>query len=182
MTIGIDADGVLFDYVRTCASYVNSRCFIGATHENACEFDVLKAWGVPHLKHVVDRHFSQWHVVRNMPMLPAALHFIEEVRRITNDDFCIITACPAMWHAARERALVEDFDIPSNRIHFSYDKSMFKVDALVDDYHQNLNNFSGWRILLDRPWNQDTEGVAVDRAYTYGEVCAKINRIVNWNK
>ncbi len=185
MTIGIDADGVIFDYVRTCADVVNSHNDYShplASYESAHDFDILKIWGVPHLKQYVDYHFDRRDHVYNIPVIPGALEFIEELRRITDNDFVIITACPASWHKQREAALRDYFGIDKKLINFSYNKKLFRLKAHIDDWHQNLDGMEGWRILLDRPWNQNTEGVACDRAYTFGECLAKVNRILLWNK
>lgn len=39
------------------------------------------------------------------------------------------------------------------------DKSLFAVDAMVDDYHENLRTSRAThRLLLSRPWNQGEEG------------------------
>lgn len=188
MTIAIDADGVLFDYVRTCAYIVNmilDEDIDVASYETATQFDVLKAWKVdsePYLSQMVDWVFEQPDVVRTMTPIVGAKEFIDDVRNITDNDFVIVTACPAKWHHEREVALKEVFDIDKEQVHFSRRKKHFGCDALVDDYHGNLKDFSGWRILIDRPWNQDTQGIAVDRAFGYTEALCKINRIVNWNK
>lgn len=36
------------------------------------------------------------------------------------------------------------------------DKSLIRADALLDDYHGNLENFHGRRFLLDKKYNQGT--------------------------
>lgn len=33
-------------------------------------------------------------------------------------------------------------------------KSIIRADCLIDDYPENLRNFSGARLLFDRPWNK----------------------------
>lgn len=184
MTIGVDADGVLFDFVNTCAYAVNEvhKGKIVATYTNATDFDVLKAWGVPHLKQYIDNYFDKPDRVYNLPVLPGAVEFIEELRRITNNDFVIITSCPTSWHEEREQSLRNNFGIDKKKIEFSNNKHLYRLAAHIDDWHMNLNGMEGWRILLDRPWNQDTEGVACDRAMDFGECLAKVNRILLWNK
>lgn len=182
MTIGIDADGVLFDYIRTCAKYVNAVTgYNRASYETATKFDNLEAWQASHLKNAVDYYFSSGRVVEDMPVISGAKQFIECVRDITCDDFIIITACPGSWHEQREYALLNHFNIPRKKVHFSHDKSIFKIDLLVDDWHMNLKDLDGWRVLLDRPWNQNTDGIAVQRCYSYLDVLGEIQRIVNWN-
>ncbi len=183
MTIGIDADGVLFDYIRTCANYVNRIAGSNiAKYESTTHFDNLRVWGVPYLKKSVDNYFSSPGVVYDMPVLYGAQEFLNDINNVTKGDFIIVTACPASWHEEREQSLFDNFGIDKSRVHFSRDKSKFKLRAMVDDYHMNLSNLEGWRILLDRPWNRDTEGVACRRCLGYTETICEISRIVNWNK
>ncbi len=183
MTVGIDADGILFDYVGTCASFVNSILEEEKAHYyTATQFEPLKAWGVYHLKNDIDFMFSLEDVVRYMAVIPGAVDFIESVRVATDNDFLIITACPIGWKNERELALEAHFGISKDQVRFSERKNIFNCDILVDDYHENFNDFDGWRILIDRPWNQFTNDIAVDRAFGYTEAICKINRVLNWNK
>lgn len=184
MTIGIDADGVLFDYVGACAKFLNK--FTGmdiASYSTASNFDVLKAWKVPgYYQGIVDEHFSKPFSVYDMPVIDGAREFISAVRILTKNDFVIITSCPCQWHTEREAALENHFGIDRKNIHFSHDKKLFKIDILIDDWHQNLDGFDGWRILVDRPWNQDTEGIACSRTFGYNDTLQEIDRVLNWNR
>ena len=44
--------------------------------------------------------------------------------------------------------------IGSKKIIFSQHKGIINGDVLIDDLFENLNGFSGLRVLFARPWNQ----------------------------
>lgn len=50
--------------------------------------------------------------------------------------------------------------IPYQSIHFASNKNSVKGDYLIDDCTDKLNSFTnGVPICIDRPWNQDYEGI-----------------------
>jgi 5'(3')-deoxyribonucleotidase len=173
MTIGVDADGILFDYVGTAAEWLNRR--VGrnvASVETATNFDVLRAWGYTHLQDEMDAYFRKPGVVYNMPVLEDAVAFIDNLNRL--DDFVIITSCPASWHCEREKALMDRFKIQKARVNYSYDKGIYNVSALIDDYPGNFLRFKGRRILMDRPWNQNSP-LYCCRVFDYNEALCRMH-------
>ncbi len=190
MTIGIDCDGVLYNYVGYCADFVND--YVGkkvASYENTTDFDNIKAWFPDasderkgEIKFVIDNYFKAKGVVRSIPLLPWAREFIAEVRYITNNKFRIITACPPSWHAERCDALLNDFGIDYKQVDFSYKKGQFKLKALVDDCEKNFVGFDGVGILFNAPWNQsfneDAVAPGIVRAKDYEDVLTYIERFV----
>ncbi len=183
MTIGIDADGILFDYVSVCAEYVNQLAGKKiATYENCHNWDPLKAWNKTCWKDVADYYFSRPGKVYDFPLMSEAKFLIEQVRLMTNNEFIIITACPSSWHKDRTKALKDHFNISESQVSYSFRKDLFKIDCLIDDYHENLRNVDGLRILPDRPWNRDTDGVAVVRTYNVYQTLDEVERIVKWNR
>ncbi len=188
MTIGIDCDGVLYNYVGYCADFVND--YVGkkvASYENCTDFDNVKAWFPDEsidyrygIQHAMNTYFRATGVVESIPLLPWAQEFIAEVRYITNGDFRIVTACPPDWHKGRAEALFRDFEIPYKQVDFSYKKGQFKLNALVDDCEKNFVGFDGVGILLNAPWNQsvDTSKPGIVRAKDYEDVLSYIERFV----
>ncbi len=166
--IGIDADGVLYDYVTTCANFINGLLGDSVVDYYSCtDYDVLKAWGVAHLQLATDYHFSRTGVVSSMPVLNGAKEFINGVRTLVGEDFRIVTACPTSWHSERAESLYRDFGIREKNVIFTHLKHEIKLDILIDDWHENLRHFNGCRILLNAPWNQNTDGVDCTRVYSY---------------
>jgi 5'(3')-deoxyribonucleotidase len=183
MTIGIDADGILFNYIESCADIVNKLCGrIVASYESCDDVDCLKAWGVPFLKSKVDYMFATGNTVYHIPVIENAVNFIECVKELTKGDFVIVTACPASWHEERAASLYTNFGINPKDIVFTHKKHLFSGSLLVDDLPENFRKFNGWRTLMDRPWNQNTDGVAVSRAMDYLDVLEDIYRVVYWNQ
>ncbi len=153
--IGIDADGILFDYIGWIAGWVNRRVgSVVASVDTATDWDTLKAWGHSHLKYELQDWLRRPGNVVSIPVLPGAYDFLKQVARL--DDFCIVTSCPAWWHQEREEALLKNFNIPYGRIVFSHDKGGITLDALVDDKPENFIRVAGRRVLMDRPWNRNT--------------------------
>lgn len=176
--IGVDADGVLYDYVTTCANYINLISGKDVASYDSCNnYDALVAWGIKRLQKAVDQHFSVPGNVLNMPMIEGAKALLVTLQHeVGKDNVVIVTACPPSWHNDRATAIGRDFGIPLERIVFSYDKRHANVDILIDDHDGNFGgDFEG--ILIDRPWNQD--GWKTDfRAFTYTHVIdyIKINK------
>lgn len=54
------------------------------------------------------------------------------------------------------------------------DKSLFMIDAMIEDYHENLLfSQARCRILLTRPWNASAQG-PWKRVWSWREVCDQI--------
>lgn len=176
MTIGVDADGILFDYVGDCALVVN--LLFGAkiaSIENCKYWDNLKSWGCEHLKEQVDNWFASPGIVRNMTVIPDAKYLIEQLRYITKGDFVVITSCPPTWHKERAEAL-QELGVSKYDICFSYKKNLFNVDALIDDCPNNFVNFKGRRLLRDRPWNRITD-IELERCLTTDHLLSAVESI-----
>ena len=181
MTVGIDCDGVLFDYVGYCADTCN-RIFGDniASNKTATDLDYLKCWGCERYESDVEYCLINGGVLA-MKVIPGAKQFLLDVNKITNGDWEIITACPASWHTQREDSLWENFGVTPDRIHYSRKKHKFNIDVLVDDLPNNFNDFNGMRLLLDQPWNQDTKGIDCHRSFSYADVLDRINSVYKWN-
>lgn len=180
MTIGVDCDGIFFNYVGQVASMCNAMSGRKvASVESARSTDVWKCWGTEHLKHMVDDLLISTKSVRYMPVYSGAVSFMKRLKEITGDDFIMITACPPSWHEQREEALA-CLGVNRKQISYSYTKNKFNVDALIDDIPENFEGYKGFRILLDQPWNRETT-IAHHRSFSYDDVLENVKRIVKWN-
>ena len=58
------------------------------------------------------------------------------------------------------------------------DKSLILTDALIDDYHGNLENFVGYKFLFDSPWNQGKARKDMVRVYNWEDTVELVQYIV----
>lgn len=58
------------------------------------------------------------------------------------------------------------------------DKSLILTDALIDDYHGNLENFVGYKFLFDSPWNQGKARRDMVRVYDWEDATDMIISIL----
>lgn len=164
MTIALDADGVIFDYVGAAAEWANQQLEVRnspggfdnggfwCSASNAHDWDILKAWGFKELQDRLDRWCSQPGFVSGLKLYSGAAAFVTEL--IQTHDVVVATSCPTSWHAEREQALME-LGFRKKDIAFIARKELLQgCSVLIDDCAANFDGFSGFRCLVDRPWNQ----------------------------
>lgn len=171
----LDCDGVLGDLPSEIVRFCNLNrtiwqrwCGVYWTLADVTDHDILKSLGCQHLQCKVDRHMIDSDYCRHMPLYPGAQEFVEALQR--KGEVVIVTAryrAVPNWAAAREAWLYEHFGIHHSNLIFAKRKELVRGDHLIDDYTENCKAFGHGAICLDRPWNQQFNGV---RARDYAHV------------
>ena len=160
MTIALDADGVLFDYVGA-AEWANRQPEAKnewCKPESAYDFDILKSWGIKDLQDRLDRYCAEPGFVSGLELYPGAAAFVTEL--IQTHDVIVSTSCPCSWHGERERAL-QELGFSKKDIMFGARKNLLQgCSVLIDDCAANFDGVPGFRCLIDSPWNQTDTGCA----------------------
>jgi 5'(3')-deoxyribonucleotidase len=151
-TIGLDADGVLYDFVGAACKWS------GFKRENATSFDIFRSWGAPNLWAAFDRHAQEKGFCSSLELLPGAQEFVYFLQRIAP---VVIVTSPyrdaPYWAHEREKAIVRDFGIDREMVMSVRNKRYARVSLLIDDKTANIKAFPEKTIVFDQPWNQDCD-------------------------
>jgi 5'(3')-deoxyribonucleotidase len=155
MIVGIDLDGVLGDQISDVLPRIKQRLGIDLRYEDITEFR-LPLGSTDLAAEIQDAQRDEAYL-REMPPHKGAAGLVAELRRKYR--VVLITARPGASRAATEswlRANGFEFDDIVNAEESK--KSIYGVDALIDDYTGNIADFlehtEGLGLLVDRPWNR----------------------------
>jgi 5'(3')-deoxyribonucleotidase len=100
-------------------------------------------------------------VMEEAPAYPGAL---DALHKWQNDfDIVIVTAQPAAIKASTYIWIGKN-NLATSEVHITYNKADIDGIALLDDFPENLQEFSDTgrlAVCLDQPWNQQYEGIRV---------------------
>ena len=159
-TIGFDADGVLYDFVGGVIDQMHrEERARGLTHESCDRWDIAEAFGIE--QHVLDGMCGQPGWASELVVLPGAVEAVERLRKRYRV-VCVTSPYEGAptWQHDRLAALKRDFGFAKWDVLFCSDKSLARVDALIDDKPENLFDDCGDGVfslgcLIERPWNAE---------------------------
>ena len=100
-------------------------------------------------------------IMQDVQPYPEAL---EALHRWKNEyEIVVVTAQPDMIKASTY-IWIGKYDLPTNEVHITYQKSEVRGAALLDDFPDNLQEFADsgrLAVCLDQPWNQQWQGKRV---------------------
>jgi uncharacterized HAD superfamily protein len=179
MRIGLDVDGVLYQWSATARAILNRKHGITITESETWNW--VKEHCTP------EQWKSLWE--ENMPELyTAGLYYpgAQQAVKILvaeNHEVILITATPEAVRAARAQVLFEDFPDISGLIYIpvlSTNKTAWvKCDMYLDDKPETAAETAraGHRSLLqDRPWNQGVSDPGVTRIFNWSNLHVESNR------
>lgn len=170
-TIGLDCDGILFDFVGAACEWS------GFKREDATDFDIFKAWGAPGLWKAFDEYAQRPGFCLNLPLISCAQNFVWQLGHL--GDVVFVTSpyrnAPT-WAYEREQAILRSFGYDRDRIVSARSKQYARVDVLIDDKPSNVETFPGTAILFEQPWNRDCESGL--HAHGYAEVIKLVKGIL----
>jgi 5'(3')-deoxyribonucleotidase len=160
--VGVDIDGVLGNQVHGVLQRVKERLGVDLDFEHVVHWD-LPLGGTSFVPEIADAMKDPRYVL-NMPVHDGARGML----KVLSEHYSVklITVRPAESMVLTEQwlarnGLVYDELVPAGEAL----KSRHGADALVDDYPQNLVEFlertAGVGVLVDQPWNQTGEDLAV---------------------
>lgn len=93
---------------------------------------------------------------------------IEGVRALRDmgHEVAFVTSCSGPEMCKAKTAWIIDHDgltpadeDPMDYIYLVKRKHRIEGDLLLDDYERNLENFKGWQVLFDQPWNRHVSDI-----------------------
>lgn len=163
MRVGIDIDGVVYDFAASLREYLYQH---HGWDEGSCtpptRWEFYEDWGLdlPSFIQMCSDGVAAGFVFTHGSPYPGT-HDAWHRIRADGHTIHVITDRNIGHHGASEkatRAWLDLHDLPFDSLTFTADKTVVKVDTMVDD---KLANYLAMRDagvrtwLLDRPWNQD---------------------------
>lgn len=155
MVIGIDFDGVLNELLDTWVAWLNKNY-----HEPKVKTEDIKQWHFfkyfPELTE--DELFAPLFVPEFWDEVKIKHEAPEVVERLLAEGHKIYVVTSSHYKSLEvklQRCLFKNFPhLSEKNIITTYDKSLIKVDLLLDDAEHNLKDFTGIRVLFDAPYNK----------------------------
>lgn len=180
MRIGLDLDGVLFDFVGALERYCDAPCDFHAacrrsevvgfprfkrTKVPATRWTFYEEWGwsASLFKHICNKATDEGNLFLDGVIDPKAYNALWNLR-FKGHDLIIITARDFGKPGEAERQTKQWLsvnDVPYVELHFTQDKTQFNVDVMLDDSVDILQTFDpllATAVCWDQPWNQGWEG------------------------
>jgi hypothetical protein len=179
LTINLDSDGVLADFVGSLADTW------GKDPSKVTKWDIEGCWNMTPKEFrvrlreatIVHRVFAHARPIPGAVMgLATLVDQGHRVRVVTNKQFSNLAECES---AQRQMIswLANYSLLPQVELCFTRDKSGYLADVIVDD-HPNLEwaQPRAYNLLFDQPWNRDIEPIE----YTLSP--GKIERVHSWDE
>ena len=155
MVIGIDFDGVMNNMLETWVSWLNGR------HGTEVKVTDIKQWELkgafPTLTE--DQLFAPLHSAEFWDQVPVMHEAPEVVDKLLLDGHKIYVVTTTHFDTLSPKltkCLFKYFPHLTKRdVIVTYDKSLIRVDVLLDDAEHNLANFPGIRVLFDAGYNKN---------------------------
>jgi len=167
--IGVDLDGIIFDYVGEVLRRWNAEFDASFEETDMTDYEIWKSLGVS------KQTYMEWYegevveegLLVDLPPYPDAETFlwellgpIEELDILPND-IIFLTARDCQYSAADTSWALEQLDFPFKELHFCEAKWRVDCDVYIDDNPHLLHRFKKLNkelMLLERPWTQHIEG------------------------
>lgn len=176
----LDVDGCIGNFVGMICPMLNRRFATHYTEVYFNHWDLRETLETAESKWL-DQALRQEGIAAAMGWYPGAKEFVEELKSLGT--VLALTApyqSSPYWPYERQQWLKLHFDIPMLSVPGEY-KHLVQGDYLIEDKLMTVDQWGMYRpgaILLDQPWNQDTESKRqnYDRCFTYDGI---VNRIRN---
>lgn len=172
----VDCDEVLADLTPQFCKWHNYEFGTSFTKEMAFSHAYEESFGIP--LSVVEQFFNLISSgAVSLPPFEGAKKFVQDLRNYGDVAACTATASAA-WTGARALWLEEHAGIPAKDQIICGRKHKKRIggDLLIDDYHNNCDEFysriGAPFILFDQPWNRGYDSRYGFRAKTYDDVVA----------
>lgn len=170
-----DMDDVLNNLLDTWIEILNLRYDTHVVRRDIKNWDMSRAF--PSLTHEqlysVLKEDDFWEAVE--PKYDA-IYYLKKIKDL---GVKVIVATAASYSTIKtkvENNLLPHFDyLTYEDIVMIHDKSLLKCTWIIDDYHENIKNSDGIRILFDAPYNRDDS--IIQNSYTYYD-----HRVWEWKE
>jgi len=157
MIIGVDVDDVALDLVSEWIKRYN------ADHNDNLKLSDITTWDIPNHVKCGDKiydYLKQPNLYVDMPVIEGALEGVKALREI-GDRVVFVTSCTrgpmfeAKWNRLITAGFLEDSRLEYNYVGMS-DKTLIKVDVMIDDRPETIKAIGLRGKLFQRPWNTGT--------------------------
>lgn len=162
MTIFIDMDDVLVELLDEWVFQLNKISKYKRQVEDIKNWDMKLAYPDLTSKQIygILNYNNFW---ENIKPVKDAYKYLKMLIEKDHQIYVATSAYPNSFFIKTEYCLFKlyDFLTPKNLICI-HNKALLDGDMLFDDYHENLRNFKGLKILKDAPYNQDCDKECFD--------------------
>ena len=173
MKVGVDLDGVVYDFVGSLKNYL---VMVGwKTPEEippATSWTFYKDWGLTtdEFLDVCADGVDQGFIFRLGPPLPGAVGGMERLQNAGHTLHIVTNRSFGSHSVSNTEAWLHDYHIPFDSLTFSDDKTLVRTDVFIDDYVKNYDELEAANVrsvLFDQPWNRDADKAL--RVHNWGE-------------
>lgn len=153
MNIGLDMDDVLVDLSSTWVEWLNNKYHLTVDKND------IKCWSMSKYFPLTDAQIyeplytkSFW---ENVPPKSGSIEAFHELKALGHT-VKVITASDYRTLVYKfNDCLFKWYDISQKDVIVTKNKDWINCDLLCDDYQENLRNFSGVRVLMSAPHNEE---------------------------
>lgn len=184
LRIGIDLDGVGYDFLQCLSDYAVANGFPMARVERWTGWMSTESWGMTHEQYLdmCNRAAEDGHLFTSLEPLPGFIEMLHALRERGHECHVITARDFGADNAAgrNTRLWLERVQAPITSLTFSSDKTSVPMDAFIED---NLWNYdaleqAGCRsYLINRTWNQVEGGDDRRRVDSLDEFVQEMDRL-----
>ena len=187
LTIGVDVDGVLGDFVNPVLNTVNEIYGTYYKEADIIKFNMEEIIGKEEMQNAM-KVLEEKSFVLSMSIYEGAIDNINVIRKMFWVNRIVFVTSPyysyKSWVYERFEWLKNNFNASKDDVIFTSDKTLFNGDILIDDYHKNLQKWIDLKrtgIKLERPWNKDYKCNKTAKSWDeVKEYCDKITNYISY--
>ena len=179
MKIGIDFDGVMNNMLETWVEWLNKEHGTEVKVEDVTEWELAKKF--PGLtKSELFKPLNTPEFWDEVTIKHEAPEVVEKLIAEGHEIYVITSTHYKILPYKFKRSLFAHFPyLTKENLIVTYNKSLIKVDLLLDDGAHNLKDFEGIKVVFDTPYNRDFEGDY--RVATWKEFYVLVSGLVRGN-
>lgn len=158
MRIFVDMDDILVNLLNEWLIHLNN--YKGVKPKTEKDID---AWNMKnHYPTLTDNQLygclSDVEFWKRVQPVDSAYKYLKLLKEEGHEIYVATSSYPLSFWCKTEYCLFKHFDFLSLKdVICINNKSLLKGDVLFDDYHENLRNFKGVKVLRDKPYNRNCD-------------------------
>lgn len=185
MIIYLDMDETLVNLVDPWLEYLNSKAGTDFSRKNTTAYSVEQSFEDKLSRTAIFKPFKTKGFWVNLPPFVGAIPFVEQLHKDHTVYLATIPALGKVCAYEKEKWMAKHLPfLTRDRLILCHHKYLLRGDILLDDNPKYLSNFTGKRLLFDKPWNRNDqllkEGFDPERfirIHSYGEALSYINQL-----
>lgn len=162
--IGVDVDDVVADFIPTWLDVIYELCGERITLEDHEPMWSIKPLLRPENQRIPEAAWNIPGLYDRVQPIPGARQYVQELRRIPNSRVVFVTSFPGYTHMEAKLSwlmswgfLPQDFNTARMDYYPAGDKSLLKLDFLLDDNVKNVETCHGVGLLVWKYHNSGTK-------------------------